>query len=156
MFLFIGRFIVGCEGDVKEARRRWDITRKWRETEVGLIEKIESIDYRSYFDLIKQNLANILQEPQPHFFTIKKYLPHYHFGRGKSGNLVYYERPPAIRIAELKASGVTLDALYRHWLFYMEYQWNIILGKRSCSTLFNNQCSNSRIQTSTTMPKRQL
>ena len=28
------RFINGCEGDIREARRRWDITRKWRETEV--------------------------------------------------------------------------------------------------------------------------
>ena len=27
------RFIDGCEGDLKEARRRWDITRHWRETE---------------------------------------------------------------------------------------------------------------------------
>lgn len=27
------RFIDGCEGDLVEARRRWDITRHWRETE---------------------------------------------------------------------------------------------------------------------------
>ena len=28
------RFIDGCEGELREARRRWDITRRWRETEV--------------------------------------------------------------------------------------------------------------------------
>lgn len=25
------KFISGCQGDMIEARRRWDITRKWRE-----------------------------------------------------------------------------------------------------------------------------
>jgi hypothetical protein len=28
------RFINGCDGDIREARKRWDATRKWRETEV--------------------------------------------------------------------------------------------------------------------------
>jgi hypothetical protein len=28
------RFINGCEGDIGEARRRWDITRAWRADEV--------------------------------------------------------------------------------------------------------------------------
>jgi hypothetical protein len=34
------RFINGCEGDLKEARRRWDITKHWRETEVSTTEVI--------------------------------------------------------------------------------------------------------------------
>lgn len=43
------RFINGCDGDIREARRRWDITRKWRETEVtNLIIKY----YYHYFHLI--------------------------------------------------------------------------------------------------------
>lgn len=29
------RFINGCDGDIREARKRWDATRKWRETEVS-------------------------------------------------------------------------------------------------------------------------
>jgi hypothetical protein len=28
------RFINGCNGDIREARKRWDATRKWRESEV--------------------------------------------------------------------------------------------------------------------------
>jgi len=44
------RFIIGCDGDMKEARRRWDITFKWRED--------DSID-------------NILEEEQPFFHHIK-------------------------------------------------------------------------------------
>jgi hypothetical protein len=31
------RFINGCDGDIREARRRWDATRKWRETEVTML-----------------------------------------------------------------------------------------------------------------------
>jgi hypothetical protein len=27
------RFIDGCDGDMDEARKRWDLTRHWRETE---------------------------------------------------------------------------------------------------------------------------
>lgn len=28
---FCLRFLIGCDFDVKEARRRWDITRNWRQ-----------------------------------------------------------------------------------------------------------------------------
>ena len=31
------RFLNGCDGDIREARRRWDITRKWREENVRSI-----------------------------------------------------------------------------------------------------------------------
>ena len=44
------RFIVGCDFDIDEAKRRWDITRNWRE--------LEGVD-------------TILSERQPLFFTIK-------------------------------------------------------------------------------------
>jgi hypothetical protein len=50
------RFINGSDGDVKEARRRWDVTRYWREQE---------------------GVNNVLQEPQPHFFIIRSLFPHY-------------------------------------------------------------------------------
>jgi hypothetical protein len=68
------RFINGCEGDLKEARRRWDLTRHWREVE---------------------GVNTILQEPQPFFFTIRSHYPHYHAGVGKQGHLVFFERPGA-------------------------------------------------------------
>ena len=49
---------------MKEARRRWDITRHWRETE---------------------RLSTILTDPQPHYTMIKALYPHYHYGRDKTG-----------------------------------------------------------------------
>lgn len=51
------RYIIGCDNDMKEARRRWDLTKKWR----------------------KANQADeILSQPQPNFFTIKTLYPNYH------------------------------------------------------------------------------
>jgi hypothetical protein len=73
-------------------------------------------------------LNTILQTPQPHFFTIKAYLPHYNFGQGKLGHIVYYERPGDIQADELTARGVTVDDLWRHWLFVTEYQFGILAG----------------------------
>ena len=66
------RFINGCMGDTREAKRRWDITKKWR--------KQERID-------------EIMDEPQPHFDVIKEFYPHYYCGRGKQNQPVYYESP---------------------------------------------------------------
>lgn len=99
------RFITGCDGDMKEARRRWDITRHWREAE---------------------GVNTILDEPQPYFFLIKKMYPHYHAGRGRDGHVVFYERPGDFENAQLASRGVNTDHLIRHWLFTTEYQWNVL------------------------------
>lgn len=103
------RFLQGCNGDEKEARRRWDVTRHWREAE---------------------NVNGILQEKQPHFFTIKSMYPHYHAGRGKLGHVVYYERPGEIEQAQLAARGIGVEQMARHWLFVTEYQWTVLCGNR--------------------------
>jgi hypothetical protein len=101
------RFIDGCDGDLKEARRRWDITRHWRESE---------------------GVNTILDEPQPYFSLIRSMYPHYFCGRGKQGNTIYYERPGDFEGSQLYARGVKNDDLVRHWLFVTEYQWNILCG----------------------------
>eukprot|EP01035_Chromulina_nebulosa_P019986 gene19986-25956_t len=81
------RFINGCDGDMKEARRRWDITKRWRETE---------------------GVNKILEEPQPNYFNIRKWYPHYHAGRGRDGHVVFYERAGELQ--------------------YDQYQWQILCG----------------------------
>ncbi len=101
------RFIDGCEGDLKEARRRWDITRHWRDAE---------------------GVNGILDEPQPHFTLIKTMYPHYHCGRGKEGHVVFYERPGDFQSAQLTARGIKTEQLVRHWLFTTEYQWQVMCG----------------------------
>ena len=99
------RFVDGCEGDMVEARRRWDITRHWRETE---------------------GIDNILQEEQPDYFTIKNLYPHYHAGKGKDGNIVFFERPGDLEREQLLARGIKNDKLIRHFLFVTEYQWEVL------------------------------
>lgn len=99
------RFLDGCMGDLEEARRRWDITKHWREAE---------------------GINTILEEEQPHFKTIKLMYPHYHAGRGKQGHVVFYERPGDLEGAQLSARGIKTDQLIRHWLFMTEYQWQIL------------------------------
>lgn len=34
------KFIDGCQGDLVEARRRWDITRTWREVGQSMISQM--------------------------------------------------------------------------------------------------------------------
>ncbi len=67
-----GRYIRGCGGDRSEALRRWKLTLQWRKSE---------------------HVDSILDEKQLHFDTIKKYYPHYTYGRAKSGSPVYYDFP---------------------------------------------------------------
>jgi len=100
------RFIDGMGGDLKEARRRWDITRHWREAE---------------------RVDQILTEKQPYYFLIKKHYPFYHCGRGRKGHLVFFERPGDLETPQLVARGVTVQDMIRHWIFVTEYQWNIML-----------------------------
>lgn len=101
------RFIIGCNQDLEEARRRWDITKHWRD--------VEGVD-------------NILEEQQPNFSLIKTMYPHYHAGKGKEGHVVFYERPGDLELPQLNARGIKLDDLLRHWLFVTEYQWKILLN----------------------------
>jgi hypothetical protein len=102
------RFIIGSDYDLKEARRRWDITRHWRETE---------------------GVNTILEREQPHFFTIKEFYPHYHAGRGREGHCVFYDRPGELDSLQIKARGVTINELVKHFIFVTEYQWQILCGR---------------------------
>jgi hypothetical protein len=99
------RFINGCDGDLSEARRRWDITRKWREDTA---------------------VNEILNQPQPMFNVIRNYYPHYHAGKGKLGHLVYYERPGEFDFEKLHDYGVNMEDMFRHCLFLVEYQWQVM------------------------------
>lgn len=99
------RFIDGCEGNLEEARKRWETTKAWRESE---------------------GVNEILAQPQPYFHLIKKHYPHYHAGRGKLGHHVFYERTGEFDYQTLFSKGITIDDLVKHWLFLTEYQWRIM------------------------------
>jgi hypothetical protein len=99
------RFIDGCDGDMKEARRRWDITRHWRESE---------------------GVNTVLNQPQPHFNTIKALYPHGNCSRGKQGHVCFWERPGDFQGDQMAGRGIRTDELVRHWIFCTEYQWQIL------------------------------
>ncbi len=99
------RFIDGCDGNLVEARSRWERTLKFRETD---------------------RLDGILSEKQPFFNVILDNYPHYNAGRGKLGQICYYERPGDLNYENITANGVNVEKLLRHWLFFTEYQWNVL------------------------------
>lgn len=108
IFLYINTYFIlvhSCNGDVKEARRRWDITRHWREAE---------------------GVNHILEEPQPNFSLIKSMYPHFNCGVGKTGHHIFWERPGEFQPAQLAARGIRTEELVRHWLFCTEYQWEVM------------------------------
>jgi hypothetical protein len=99
------RFVNGCDGDQKEARRRWNQTKRWRE-EAGA--------------------DDIIFEYQEHFSVMKNLYPHYHAGRSKWGHPVYYERAGDIQLDQLKVRGVGIDDMIHHWLFVSEWTWRVM------------------------------
>ena len=91
-----GRFVRAEKGDEESARKRWLKTMEWR--------KAEGID-------------TILCEPHPHFNIIKANYPHYYYGRSKTGNPLYVDKPGGIDLKILRENGITLDDLLRQLVF---------------------------------------
>jgi hypothetical protein len=58
----VRRYIRGCQGDLVEARRRWDLTLKWRE---------------------EQRVDGVLSEPFPEFEHVKACYPHFAHKRAR-------------------------------------------------------------------------
>ncbi|KAH0471497.1 MAG: hypothetical protein KVP17_002733 [Porospora cf. gigantea B] len=97
------RFVQGtC--DLTEARRRWQLTKKWRAA---------------------YGTDDILTEASPHYFIVKDNYPQYILGRSKEGRLVWFERPGKGRLNTLLKNGVTLHDMARHYILTTEYLWRV-------------------------------
>ena len=95
------RFLNACLGDRREATRRYLATVKWR--------KDDHID-------------GMLDSASPrNFEVIKKYYPHYYCGRGRSGNVVYYEDCGKIDVPALASSGVGVSDIVHHYVYITEF-----------------------------------
>jgi hypothetical protein len=99
------RFLAADKGDEAKALARWAGTMAWRQEE---------------------GMNRILCSPHRHFEVIKRHFPHYYHGRGRRGEPVYFERSGKIELKPLKAAGVSLDDLVRHYLFITEYLWTYL------------------------------
>jgi hypothetical protein len=99
------RFLRAGKGDVTEGTRRYRATLDWR---------------RQY------NIDGILLEAHPMFGLIKHHYPHFYHGRGYKNEPVFFEQPPKTNLQALKAAGVDLDGLVRHYTMVTEFQWQFI------------------------------
>lgn len=99
------RFLRAGKGDPIEGQRRYEATLKWR----------------------KENcIDTILFEPYPLFEMVKKHYPHYFHLRGRRGEPVFFEQPPKTDLVALKAGGMNLQQLVRHYVMITEFQWQFI------------------------------
>jgi len=98
------RFIRGCDGDMEEANRRWKITLEWRK---------------------ENKVDDILKEPQPHFFLIKEYYPHFMYKRGRNGCPVYFEQVGKANLAAMREKGVGMEQFLRHYIFISEFLYRV-------------------------------
>ena len=115
------RFINGCNQDMREAKRRWEITKRFCLFFICFSFFIHSLRWRE-----ANRVDDILKEEQPFFHVIKKHYPHYFCGRGKQGNLIYIERAGGVDMEKLRAEGCSVDVLIRHYIFITQYMWNVL------------------------------
>lgn len=99
------KFLSATKGDRAEAERRWSQSIAWRR---------------------KLRVDDILHERQPYFHLIKDAYPHWLGGRSHKKELVYWERPGYVDLEMLRNSGVTLDAMIRHYIFANEWTWRVL------------------------------
>jgi len=108
-------FIKGCNYDMAEAQRRWELTKRWR---------------------TEQQVDGILAEPQPHFGALKSHWPHFYHKRSRKGNNVYYERVGQVDMKALRKSGVTsVDLMVRYYIFQTEWLWGHLDAREEGKTV---------------------
>ncbi|KAG7367942.1 CRAL-TRIO domain containing protein [Nitzschia inconspicua] len=99
------RFLRAGKGDPIEGQRRYEATLQWRK---------------------EHGIDSILLEPHPNFELIKRHYPHYYHLRGKKGEPVFFEQPPKTDLSALKAGGIDLKSLVRHYAMVTEFQWQFL------------------------------
>ncbi len=99
------RFLRAGKGDPIEGQRRYEATLQWRK---------------------ENGIDNILFEAHPLFEMVKQHYPHYFHLRGKKGEPVFFEQPPKTDLAALRAGGMDLQGLVRHYAMVTEFQWQFI------------------------------
>lgn len=99
------RFLRAGKGDAEEGQRRYEATLQWRQ---------------------ENGIDTILLEPHPNFELVKQHYPHFYHLKGKKGEPVFFEQPPKTNLAALKAGGIDLKSLVRHYTMVTEFQWQFI------------------------------
>jgi len=101
------RFLRAGGNSTREGWRRYRATLRWR--------RDESVD-------------SILREPCPDFSLIKRHYPHCYHLTGRRGEPVSYERPAGTDLKALRAAGIGLKQVLRHYTMITEFQWQVSAG----------------------------
>ena len=104
------RFIIAENGDKDKAIERWRATLAWRD---------------------ETDADNCLAKPHPKFDAIKANYPSYFHCHDRNNNVVYIERPGTVDIPRIKRNGVGLVELLWHYMYCIEYLWQIFKPKES-------------------------
>ncbi|OQS05162.1 peroxisomal multifunctional enzyme [Thraustotheca clavata] len=108
------RFIVAENGDMVKAVARYADTLAWRD---------------------KHGVDALLTSLQPNYHKIRKYYKQGIHKTDKLGHPIFIEKMGSIDIKGLQSSGVTLQDLFKHYLFNMEYILRFVTTKPcSCSS----------------------
>lgn len=99
------RHLAGENGNAKAALKRWAKHQQWR---------------------VDNEVEGILEKPHATFDLFKRYYPHFYAGRTKEGRLLYVERLTEVDLKSLRAHGLKIDDLVRHYVFMAEYQTQVV------------------------------
>ncbi|CAH0487520.1 unnamed protein product [Peronospora farinosa] len=93
-------FLIAENGDAVTALKRYETTLAWRNEVMA---------------------DSILSMPQTHYNAIKANYTQFLHKHDKLGHPLYFEKIGSINMPQLKKVGVTLDTLFNHYLFAMEF-----------------------------------
>jgi len=100
------RYLRATKNNQREAQQRLTDTLQWR---------------------AQEGMDDILNNPHPSFYIIKKYYPHAFHLHGYNGEPVYYECPAKINLDALKnEAGLSIDHMLRHYALVTEFMWKYV------------------------------
>jgi hypothetical protein len=98
------RFLKMQNGNREKAKKALETTIEWRQ---------------------HNNIDSILARPHPKFDICKEVFPHFFCGRDDTNHVILLQRPGLISIPIAKANGLTGEDLLYHYVYEMEYLWQI-------------------------------
>jgi hypothetical protein len=108
-----GRFLRMQKGNRIKAKHALDATLEWRAC---------------------HNVDSILSRPHPKYDVSKRVLPHYFAGRDPTGHVIFVQRPGKISMSFAERNNVTEHDLLMHYVYVLEYCWNMIEPSSSSSS----------------------
>ena len=99
------RFLQMKKDDRKEAKSCWETHLQWRE---------------------EFQVDALLSRPHKLYDVCKAMVPHYFSGRDPHNNVIFVQRPAMLDFELMKRNNATMDDLLLHYVYIIEYCWNIL------------------------------